>query len=161
MKLLLGKEYAWKFVFHSNTELCFCFFWSFRWLWRYDTSTASKLSTQVKSALEGSTCYCLWRTKSKKVNLFGAFLMINDPWLSQLELCYIAEGERHIFVFSGPSRKNEVFPFQKRSSKGAAAEIQPDTSCKGFMYCWKNMQRSIQPSRHLPFWENKRKMLSS
>lgn len=59
--------------------------------------------------------------------------MINDPCLSQLELCYTAEGEWYIFVFSGPSSKNKAFPSQKRSSKGAAAEIRPDTSCIVFM----------------------------
>lgn len=61
--------------------------------------------------------------------MFGAFLVINDPCFSQLEQCYIAEGEWYVFIFSGPSSKNKVFPFQKRSSKGAAAEIQPDI-CK-------------------------------
>lgn len=79
--------------------------------------------------------------------MFGAFLMINDPCLSQLKQCYIAEGEWYIFIFSGPSSKNKVFPFQKRSSKGAAAEIQPDTSCKCFTYCRKNMQKSIHPKQ--------------
>lgn len=69
--------------------------------------------------------------------------MINDPCLSQLEQCYRAGGEWYIFIFSGPSSKNKVFPFQKRSSKGAAAEIQPDSSCKCFTYCRKNMQKSI------------------
>lgn len=68
--------------------------------------------------------------------------MINDPCLSQLEHCYIAEGECYIFIFSDPSSKNKVFPLQKRSSKGPAAEIQPDTSCKCFTYCRNNMQKS-------------------